>query len=147
VGYCTGTQVAAEAKLGSGFTAAASANPTSPTSERVDEIIAEVSADIDAQLGMRYATPITDATDLLTIRQIATILVAERVVGTIEVTTQQGVSAINPKMKDANLMRQKLADIVAGKFKLNTAEGANPVRSYMVDNDKTPLFKRDCEQW
>jgi len=140
--YCTATQVAAEAKINGAFSAS-----TSPTDTRVAELIAEIDAEINTKIGMRYPTPIVDATDLILIRGIATVLVAERVIGTIEVTTGQGINVVNPKMKDGNLARTKLNDIVEGKLKLNTAPSGSPVRSFMSDNDKQPTFKRDCEQW
>lgn len=145
--YCTSSQVAAEARISGGFRAASDPTPTNPTLERVNELIAEVDAEINTKIGMRYPTPITDTSDLILIRGIATVLVAERVVGTIEVTTGQGISVVNPKMKDGNLARQKLNDLVEGKLKLNTAPSGSPVRSFMSENDKQPTFKRDCEQW
>lgn len=145
--YCTATQVRQECKLSTDFKAAADPNPTTPTSERVAELIAEIDAEIDAKIGMRYPVPITNATDLILLRGIATVMVAERVVGTIEVTTGQGVSVVNPKAKDATNARRKLDEIVEGKHKLLTSPASSSVRSYASDNDKSPTFRRDCEQW
>jgi hypothetical protein len=143
--YTTAAKVASEAKIAStGFTTS-----TTPTLAQVTALINEASAEIDGKLGLRFSLPITDETDLMVLQSIATMLVTERVRETIEVQAANGGSYLqNPASRAAKAARDRLQDIVDGKFNFNSTliSSADGI-GYETDSKAEPYFQRGIKQW
>lgn len=143
--YCTKDQVASEAKIAVSFSGA-----TTPTSTKVDEIIAEVDAEIDAKVGRKYTLPIVGAATALILRAISIALVTERVREIMEVKTGSDKLDQNPAASTARDARKRLDAIAEGTFPLAQevlASSSDGVRSYAVSNDLCPVMKKGVEQW
>lgn len=144
--YVTKQQVAEDAKVSGGFTAT-----TLPSATRVEEIIAEEEAKINAQLGRKYNLPLVGATSLLIARGISAALCVERVRDIMEVSGLGSEKDQKPTGASAASRARKLLDeIEAGTVPLSEEveiSSTDGVRSYAVENDEEPIFKKGCDQW
>lgn len=156
--YATKEMIASEAKIGTQFSTS-----TLPTADKVDEIISEVEAYIDAKIGRVYvlplvgdgATPSPGGPSIYIVRAISIALCVERVRGIID-SNAPAVEKENPELKDARAFgrtaRKQLEEITDGSLPLpgevllgaGTGDG---VRSYAVSNGYEPVFKRGKVQW
>ena len=115
--YCTKEQVADEFN---GVSFGATSNPTATT---VDRWIEEADAVINSKVGLRYTTPISDANDLIVIRQISIMLVAARVRRRLNRTGPDGETS-KVKVSDTHDQAMKMLDsIVKG---LTDLPGSTP---------------------
>lgn len=143
--YCTKDQVADEFNGSVSFGVT-----TSPTATTVDRWIAEADVLIDAKVGLRYDTPITDPTDLILIRMISVLLVSARVRKRLNRTGPDNENAkvkVSDSMSEANKM---LNDIVKGLTNLPGSSLANSeagVSSYTVGLEDPHTFKKGEDQW
>ncbi len=146
--YATKAQIASEAKIGREF-----GSDTLPTADKVDEIIAEVEAMIDAAIGRKYTVPVTGAANLLIVRSISIALCVERVRAIMDASEpiEEGKPdpSKNQKMiaKDA---RGRLAAIVSGELPLagmGLLSSSDGIRSYAVSNRIEPVLRRGVDQW
>lgn len=153
--YCTSAQVAEEFN---GVSFGASTNPTSTT---VDRWIAEADQLIDSKVGLRYTVPITNASDLILIRQISIMLVAARVRRRLNRTGPDGETA-KVKVTDTHDQAMKMLDqIVKGLMDLpnsdlrNTAVGVSSFHAACADDEYDDCadditsheFKKGVDQW
>ncbi len=143
--YCTKEQVADEFN---GITFASTTNPTDTT---VDRWIEEADSVINAKVGLRYVTPVTDENDLIVLRQIAIMLVSARVRRRLNRTGPEGEAA-KVKVADTDTKAMKmLDDIVKGSMTLSEnstflREEAG-ISSYTQSQECPHTFKKGCDQW
>lgn len=144
--YCTVADIQGE------FKAATFGATSSPTDTTVTGFIAQAGAEIDATLGLKYATPITGATSLLIVKQIAIDLVAARVKNILEVKSPiaQGQQAIKGD-DSATAARKRLKAIIVGQELtlpdatiLSSNDG---VESFDVSNGEEFVFQKGVKQW
>ena len=151
--YCTKEQVADE------FTGVTFGASTIPNATTVDRWIEEADVLINAKVGLRYATPITNANDLILVRQIAVLLVAARVRRRLNRTGPDGESA-KVKVSDSHDQAMKMLESISkGMTLLPGSTLANEkvgVSSFMAANadvdtaadDVTAhTFKKNVDQW
>jgi len=143
--YATSAQVATEAKVSGGFSA-----ETNPTSTKVDEIIAEVEANLNARLSRKYTMPATVASNVVLLRGLVLALCAERVREIMTVKT--GAANVEQQMwkTSADYARKDIERIVEGTLPLpgeTLASSYDGVKSHAVTSGQSPTFKRGCEQW
>lgn len=144
--YVTKAQVAEEAKVDGGFSAT-----TLPSATKVDEIIAEEEAKINAQLGRKYTLPLVGASSILIARGISLAFVTERVKAIMEVS---GLGAEKDQKSTgktaADRARSTLQEIEEGSIPLSEEvlrSSTDGVRSYAVTNGTEPVFEKGCDQW
>ena len=144
--YCTKEQVADEFNAITAF-----ASTTNPTDTTVDRWIAEADALINAKVGLRYVTPISNATDLIVIRMISVMLVSARVRRRLNRTGPEGEPA-KVKVADTDSKAMKMLDEIIkglidlpGSTLLSTGGG---VKSYLSSTDcYEHKFKMGKDQW
>ena len=123
---------------------------TKPTSLEVQRIILETEQEIDSRIGVRYAVPVTNATDLLLITRIARAVTTERLRGIMQVITGNKAEGQDPLALSGTTARGMLDQIVEGTLvllntiKRNSHDG---VKDYNYANDIEGSFKTDEEQW
>jgi len=125
-------------------------NSDSPvTDDKVTEFIAQADAFIDGKLTLKYATPITGAKSLLTIKTISIWLVADRVSKILQV--KSATESTNTAEKSLRQMAlDLLKDILDGKFSLSDATPASTgsgFKSYANDNDLDYTFHSGTDEW
>lgn len=122
----------------------------------VSDVITQESDYIDAKIGLRYVTPIVQATypqafNLL--RRICIFRVSERVRNKIEIkhnATQQRESDEKFKDNPVRTFNDDLEDIVKSNLGLPgvpTLTQNGLVNSFAVDSGKEAFFKTDKQQW
>lgn len=143
--YCTNSDVQAEFK---------SLTYTSGliTSAKVDEWIAQADAYINARIGLKYQTPVTDADALSILKTISVWFVAYRVKDIL--ITSTGSPAVDQNSQPRNdymkLAEARLQLIIDGKLPLPNTSLANStdgVKSYSYANSIEHTFKKDVAQW
>lgn len=144
--YCVNTDVKSQFKA---LTYASSG--TGLTSAEVDAWISEADAYIDSRIGIKYAVPITETADLKILKTISTYLVAERVQARLEVLTGSEMSNQNqkPRMSFDKLAKMMIQEIVDGKLKFDTdlLSSGDGAKGTIDDEDISPYFERETEQW
>lgn len=143
--YCTNAQVADE------FNGVVAFDSTSsPTDTTVDRWRAEADRLIDAKVGLRYDTPISDETDLILIRQIAIMLVSARVRRRLNRTGPDNETA-KVKVTDTHDQAMKMLDqIVKGLMDLpesSLKSSETGVSSYTGTLDEPHTFQKGEDQW
>jgi phage gp36-like protein len=114
--YCTYDQVEEEFKA---LTLSAS---TSVTITQAQRFITEADAEIDSIIGVRYDTPVTDATGLIILRKISIELVASRIQKIL--ATKTSVESAKQSGREEDLeakAMKKLEKIADGSMKLGSA--------------------------
>lgn len=140
--YCTAVQVASEAKV-TEFTTA-----TMPTLAKVEELIAEADAEINAAISCKYVTPLAVAADLLVVRSISIALVVERVREILEVKTGSEEVSQDPAAKSAQGARGRLQKIVDGRLKLSAVLASTSDGVSSAGRTSTQcVFKVGVDQW
>lgn len=146
--YATKAQIASEAKIGRDF-----GSDTLPTADKVDEIIAEVEAMINATIGRKYTVPVTGAANLLIVRSISIALCTERVRAIMDSSEPIEDGKPDPSKNQKALARDargRLKAIVDGDLPLagmSLVASYDGIRSYAVSNGCEPVLKRGVEQW
>lgn len=143
--YCTNDDVALEAKVTGGFDAT-----TTPTADKVDDIIDEGDAEINGVVVSKYLLPISRPTNLLILKSISIALAVDRVRGILDANGGgQGYNKSESKLaaeaarKRLNMIQQDLLKLEGETLK-TTADG---VRSFAADNNLSATFQRDVDQW
>lgn len=143
--YSTRTQVEGE------FKSVAFSSTTEPTDTEINRFIEEADAEIDSIIGVKYSTPVTDATGIILLRRISIAIVAERVKEILAVKLgkkeleQQSVGELS-----ATRARSMLDKIAQGKMKLGGAALASShdgVKSYVSSNSVPHNFDMTKQQW
>jgi hypothetical protein len=144
--YATSAQIASESKIGlADFTTS-----TLPTLAKVEEIIAEVEAKMNAIVGRRYTTPVTGDDPLLIMRGISIALCTERVREIMAVKTgkpkeEQTPGGYSPAHARKDLERIALGELpLAGETKVDSTDGIRPT---VAPCGHETVFKRGCDQW
>lgn len=125
------------------------------TINEVTEFISQADAKIDAQLSIRYATPITGTEALKLVKKISIDFVAYRVAKILDLKNDVPlpdnrviqVLSNGGAYKESKLFLEALAN---GKVPLPDAALNSPgpvVSSYNADNNILPIFERDTKQW
>lgn len=143
--YATVAQVAAEAKISTGFNV-----DTSPTNTKVEEIIAEVEANVNARISSKYRMPATQASNILVLRGIVLALCVERVREITEVKTGAANVEQMSWKTTADTARKDIDRIVAGTMLLSgetLGQVHDGVQSHAMTSGQKPFFKKGCEQW
>lgn len=123
---------------------------TTPTSTEVGVILLETDQEIDARIGVRYAVPVTNATDLILIRRIARAITTERLRGIMQVITGNKTEGQDPLSMSGTTARKMLDQIVTGELVLLNTTKRNAhdmVKDYNYANDIEGSFKTDEDQW
>lgn len=120
---------------------------TNPTKAKVEEIIAEEEAKIDARLRSRYTLPLVSLANQAIIRSISLAICATRVRFIMDVKTGDENTKQTGQKNGIDPWKQ-LEEIVEGKLILDGESLANG-RSGFKSNppDCTPFFKRGVDQW
>ena len=145
--YSTQEQVADEF---SGIPAGGFSSSTNPTLTTVERWIAEADQLIDSKVGLRYVVPISNATDLLLIRQISILIASARVRRRLNRTGPDGEAA---KVKVTDTLDQAmkmLNEIVTGKITLpgsTLLDADMGVGSFSTSLECPHHFKKDCDNW
>lgn len=127
---------------------------TNPTAETVERWIEEADALINAKVGLRYRTPVTDPNDLIVLRQISILLVAARVRRRLN---RVGPDNETAKQKTNDTWEQaikQLNDISTGKANLSLTGllslaggiSSNAAVSAGYERDEMQ-FKKNVDQW
>lgn len=145
--YATKAMLASEAKIGTEFSTA-----TLPTAAKVDEIIAEVEAEIDARIGRKYTLPVAGEANLLIVRSISIALCVERIRAIIDSAAPVEEGKPDPSAVQKSLAkgaRARLQEIVDGSLPLSMdlRSSTDGIRSYAVSNGYEPVLKRGKVQW
>ncbi len=148
--YCTKAEVASDFK-GIEFKASGGAI----TNDELDAIIAQETAFIDARVGVKYVTPVVEATyaeAFLVLKRICIFRVSDRVRNILEIKTGITQKDSDEKAKEnaARQYNKDLVDIAKGLLVLKDVPLLNSqgsVSSFNVDCDIEPLFKTTNQQW
>lgn len=120
------------------------------TSDLINSWIAQADAYINARLNTLYVTPITDADDLLLIKQVTIGIVAQRIAYKMEV---KGISANGDQYIPKDKIREskeilemliKREMILSGTNRATSHAG---VSSYTEENSTERVFDTECDQW
>lgn len=146
--YCTKEQVADEFN---GMPSGTFSSSTNPTDTTVDRWIAEADVLVDSKVGLRYTTPITDATDLILMRTISIMLVSARVRRRLNKVGPDGESS-KVKVTDTHTQAMKMLDQIAkGEILLtedSTLKNSDAGISAFTTSLECPhTFKKSCDQW
>lgn len=120
------------------------------TPTNISEWIAQEEAVLNGRLGTKYTVPITGTSSLLIVNKISILLVCKRIRNKMTLKGMdpgKNQDGIEDERKYAN---ELIDQIIAGTLLLSDASlktTANGVRSYNVDNDVTPLFDVETDQW
>lgn len=120
----------------------------------IERFIAEADALINSYVGMRYVVPITADTSSVTLMRLYSItLVADRIKKILEVR-QTTNTAANQDVRGAFSTRDVIAALKAikeGELLLSGATLVTGASGYFYSdnaaNARTPVFKKDDEQW
>lgn len=126
---------------------------TDITSVRVQEFLDQADAEINLMLGSRYETPITGVESLKIVKRIEIAIVAARVASILDLKGKSQNSIIKQEFnkkdyeKESRELLDRLKDqdfILPDAVLLDTSYG---MKSSLVDDGVTPIFKKGVDQW
>jgi hypothetical protein len=142
--YCSTTEVAAE------FKNITFGSSNGITTAEVSSMIDQISAEIDGRLSGIYAVPITGASSLLIVKQLAVWLVKDRINGILNVKDGDGKDDQVGSATLGDKARKILDQILARAIDLPDAPitvSSDGIKDYNFANSIDHLFKRDTTQW
>jgi hypothetical protein len=143
--YCTQAQVESE------FKHVVFTTTTSVTDTDITRFIAEADAEINAQVGTRYETPVTTGDALLIMRKISILLVAARIKDILQVKMADKEREQDTRGGAMRAEAKRLLDaIIKGTMLLpgaTLASSADGVRGFCVDEAIEHNFQRNVDQW
>lgn len=141
---------ATEAEISSEFKNVEFSATTSVKTAEVTRFLAEASALIDAKVGMRYVTPVTNASDLLILKTICIDIVTARIKRILDVKTGKTETEQGVKGSVEGAALKMLSEISNGNLPLQNSELINEssgVYSYAASNGLEHTFKKGEDQW
>lgn len=143
--YCTEADVLRE------FKSLVISSDTSIKTADVAAWIAEADAEIDARVGLIYATPVTGTNSLLVVRSMSVGLVAGKIREVLRVKSGLKQTEQDNSTDSAKVARTKLDKIVKREMKLSDAslvdndQGLQSYNSGLSTDER--VFKKGIAQW